>query len=127
MGFRTVSNLRFGEINVLLLQGNPLILILKSRGKEILTQLTRLSLGNDIVAFDTWKNCSLLNSRGFFETIGINSSQKFLLEVHVIEIVHNLAKNGSLSKICFNISFQILTVVQFVSMTPSGSIPAGPP
>lgn len=47
-------------------------------------------LKNVAHTFDAWDNGSLLNGRWLLKTIGINSSQELLTEVHVIEIVNDL-------------------------------------
>lgn len=54
--------------------------------------LTRLSLGDDIVSLDTGQNGTLLDSRGLFKTIGIDTAQQFFLKVHIIEIIDDLPK-----------------------------------
>lgn len=41
------------------------------------------------LTLDARHNGALLNSRGFLKTIGIDSSEEFLTEVHVIEVIHN--------------------------------------
>lgn len=46
---------------------------------------TRLSLGNDIFARDAWQNGALLDSRRFLETVGVDASEKLVLQFHLVE------------------------------------------
>lgn len=49
--------------------------------------LTRLSLSDNIASSNAWNDSALLNSRWLLETISVNSSQKFFLQAHSIEII----------------------------------------
>lgn len=40
--------------------------------------------------FNARNDCPLLNGRGFFKTICINSPEESFLQVHVIKVVRNL-------------------------------------
>lgn len=55
---------------------------------------SRLGLRNNVVALHNRDDCTLLDSRRTFETIGVNSSEKFRLQIHVIEIVDDLVPIG---------------------------------
>lgn len=47
-------------------------------------------LNNSLLTLDARNNCSLLDGRWLLKTIGINSSEQGLRQVHVIKTVHNL-------------------------------------
>lgn len=46
---------------------------------------TRLSLGNNVSTRDAGQDGSLLDSRGLLKTIGVNASEKLILQTHLIE------------------------------------------
>lgn len=56
--------------------------------------LTGLSLGDDVASLDAWNDGALLDRRRLLETIRIDSSQKFLLQVHGVKIVDDFIPVG---------------------------------
>ena len=53
-----------------------------------------LGLGDDIVSLDAGNNSTLLDSRGFLETVSINAAKQFFSQLHVIEVLANLIPVG---------------------------------
>ena len=51
---------------------------------------TGLGLGNDIMSLDTGKDRTLLNSGGFLETVGVDTTEKIFFQIHVIETLDDL-------------------------------------
>lgn len=49
------------------------------------SKLTRLGLGNDIAAEEDGFDGSLLDGRGFFETVGEDASEEIFFQVHTVE------------------------------------------
>jgi hypothetical protein len=54
----------------------------------------RLGLGNDIVTFDNGDNSTLLDGRWAFETISIDTAEKFRFQIHVVEVIDDLVPIG---------------------------------
>ena len=46
---------------------------------------SRLGLGDCIFSLDQWHDSFLLDGGRFFETIGVNASEKFITEAHIVE------------------------------------------
>jgi len=53
-----------------------------------------LGLSDDIASLGEWKDSTLLNSGGLFETISVDSSQEVFLKAHTIEVINNFIPVG---------------------------------
>merc|ERR1711903_55572 len=46
---------------------------------------TGLGLGDSVIAMDNWEDCTLLDGGWLLETVSVDTTEKVLLEVHLIE------------------------------------------
>lgn len=98
---------------------------------------TGLGLGDNIVALDTGDDGTLLDSRRLLETVGIDTTEKILTQVHVIKTIDNLIPVGLhrenrqivISSHAHGDSARTQghpLLTPHTSMMPSGFMPAGP-
>jgi hypothetical protein len=60
-------------------------LLQDGNGESCRLSSSRLRLGDNIASTYAWNDRTLLDSRRLLETIGVDSSQQFLVEIHLVE------------------------------------------
>jgi hypothetical protein len=69
-----------------------------------------LSLSDDIASLDAWNDGSLLDSRGFLETVSIDTAEKFLLQVHGVKVIDDFIPVGFDDATDFHASWSVITL-----------------
>lgn len=72
-----------------LLQGH-VELLQNSDGKCCRFAGAGLRLSDHIMTLEAGYDCTLLDCRRLYKTVGVDSTQQVLLQIHVIEVVHDL-------------------------------------
>lgn len=66
----------------------------ETKEEEKATHRSRLGLGNQVTAQDGGFDGSLLDGRGLFETVGVDTTEELLGKLHAIERVDSLVPVG---------------------------------